>query len=348
MASRKLDAIVCGLPHHVYYLTSHWTTWIQYSAALLFADGRMWLTTANEPAKNVAADQVIAYEANWMSTLRQEQPAVVAEQVAQALHGLSRIGMDASPVSSQLAMRYDGEVEAIDPALWQLRRQKDPDELELMKKAIRCCQAMYARARQLIEPGIPELEVFTELNKTAVFSAAEPLSTLLGNDYASGLPGGPARNDRRAQAGEIYILDLGPVYRGYFSDNARSFAVDRHPTDAQLNAWQSITGALHVVEQLARPGVRCRDIFAAVDEHFRRTRNTNMPHHLGHGVGLQPHEFPHLNPKWDDTLLEGEVFAAEPGQYAPNLNAGIRLENQYLVTKTGVENLLDFPLDLVG
>lgn len=346
MTARKLDAIVFGLPQHVYYVTSHWTTWIQFSAAILYADGRVWLASANEPAKNVAADQVVAYEANWMSTLRQEQPAVVAEHVAEALHGLTRIGIDASPVCSQLAVRYDGEIEAIDPILWQLRRQKDPDELELMKMAIRCCEVMYARARELIEPGIPELEVFTELNKSAVLSAGEPLSTILGNDYACGVPGGPARKDRRAQAGEIYILDLGPVYRGYFSDNARSFAVDRRPTDAQHKAWESITGAHRVIQQMARPGVRCRDIFAAVDDHFRRTRNANMPHHLGHGVGLQPHEFPHLNPKWDDTLMEGEVFAAEPGQYGPEINAGIRLENQYLVTKTGVENLLDFPLEL--
>ncbi len=71
-----------------------------------------------------------------------------------------------------------------------------------------------------------------------------------------------------------------------------------------------------------------------------------MPHHLGHGVGLQPHEFPHLNLKWDDVLLEGEVFTAEPAQYAAELHAGIRIENQYLVTASGVENLVGFPMDL--
>jgi Xaa-Pro dipeptidase len=69
-------------------------------------------------------------------------------------------------------------------------------------------------------------------------------------------------------------------------------------------------------------------------------------HHLGHGVGLSPHEYPHLNPKWDDTLLEGEVFTAEPGVYGPELRGGIRIENQYLVTKTGVKNLLNFPVEL--
>ena len=73
---------------------------------------------------------------------------------------------------------------------------------------------------------------------------------------------------------------------------------------------------------MARPGGSCREIFSAVDRARRMIRGGGMPHHLGHGVGLQPHEYPHLNPKWDDTLLEGEVFTAEPGIYAESWPAG--------------------------
>ena len=64
------------------------------------------------------------------------------------------------------------------------------------------------------------------------------------------------------------------------------------------------------------------------------------------GIGLFPHEGPHLNPQWDDTFEVGDVFTAEPGLYAPDLRGGIRLENDYLVTATGVELLSDFPLEL--
>jgi Xaa-Pro aminopeptidase len=67
-----------------------------------------------------------------------------------------------------------------------------------------------------------------------------------------------------------------------------------------------------------------------------------MTHHLGHGVGLNPHEFPHLNPEWNDTLMEGEIFTAEPGLYGEELGGGIRIENQYLVTAKGVVRLTDF------
>ena len=59
--------------------------------------------------------------------------------------------------------------------------------------------------------------------------AGEPL-TALGNDYQCNQRGGPPRN-RDAQAGELFILDLGPAYRGYYADNCRTFSVDRSPTE---------------------------------------------------------------------------------------------------------------------
>jgi Xaa-Pro dipeptidase len=349
MQRRRLDAVVIGASPHVYYFATALPSWLHQAGFVLFADGRSMLIWPNEPpSQPVAADEVVTYEANALSTLRQEQPAFVAEKALAALGGRAAIsvGLDASAVTSQVALWLEEEAIAIDPDLWQLRRRKDPDELDLMKTAIGCCEAMYAGARQIVQPGVPELEVFGELHKVAVQTAAEPLSALLGNDYACGVLSGPPRKDRRAKEGELYILDLGPAYRGYFSDNARTFAVDRRPTDAQHQAWEAVAGALRLVESIAKPGVRCVDIFRAVDEHFKATRGTGMPHHLGHGVGLQPHEYPHLNPNWNDTLMEGELFTAEPGQYAPQLGGGIRLENQYLVTKHGVENLVSAPLEL--
>jgi Xaa-Pro dipeptidase len=345
---RKLDAIVFGLPHHVYWAAAYRPFWLHEAAFVLFADGRSWLTTGNSPNASAAADEIVSFEASWLGTQRQEQPVEIAKQVLAALTArkADRVGIDASAVTSQLAIAFLGECVAIDPDLWQLRRRKHADELELMQQAIRCSVAMHKRAKEIIEPGVPEVKVFAELHAAAVETAGEPMSALLGNDYASGVGGGPPRRDHVAQAGQIYILDVGPAYRGYFADNARTIAVDRKPTDEQLNAWRAIVGVFPIVERMAKPGVRCRDIYAAVEAHYAQTVGRQLPHHLGHGVGLQPHEFPHLNPKWDDVLIEGEIFTAEPGLYGPQLNGGIRIENQYLVTSDGVRNLVDLPMEL--
>jgi Xaa-Pro aminopeptidase len=347
MEKRRYDVIVVGAPHHVYYFTAHWTGWQHLSAFLLFADGRSLLVTANAPNKSAAADEVIAYDANAMSTLRDDQAWTIGRLIVDTMRhrAVKRIGADASVVTSQVALGFDGPREAVDEELWQMRRVKDADELELMKKAVACCDAMYARAAEIIEPGISEIEVYAQLHEAAVFEAGEPLApAYLGNDFACAAPGGPPRGDRAAKAGELYILDLGPGYRGYLSDNARTFAVNRKPTDAQFRAWEQVTGVFRIVEAMARPGVRCIDIFRAIDDYLKGSGGPGMTHHLGHGVGLSPHEYPHLNPEWDDVLQEGEIFTAEPGIYAPELNAGLRIENEYRVTATGVVNLVQAPL----
>jgi Xaa-Pro dipeptidase len=345
---RKLDAAVLGHPKHVYYFTAHLPFWQHHAGVVIFADGKSVLLTANAPNRAAAADTIRAFEATWNGTQRQEQPALVAGELRDVLAGggAKRVGIDTSEVTAVLAADGGFACEIITPDLWQMRRAKDFDELSLMRKAIDCTGAMYERARQIIEPGVPELTVFNELHAAAVKVAGEPLSDFLGNDYACGQAGGPPRRDRLAAAGELYILDLGPAYRGYFADNARAFSVDRRPTDAQHRAWEIVTGVHPIVERMARPGVRCRDIFRAVDEYYLGATGKPFPHHLGHGVGLQPHEFPHLNPKWDDVLIEGEIFTVEPGLYSPELRGGMRIENQYLVKAEGVENLTPFPLEL--
>ena len=95
-----------------------------------------------------------------------------------------------------------------------------------------------------------------------------------------------------------------------------------------------------------KPGKSCKELFHEAEEILKQSPVGQFDHHLGHGIGLFPHEGPHLNPFWDDTFEVGDVFTAEPGLYAPELRAGMRLENDYLVTETGVELLSDFPLEL--
>ncbi len=314
-------------------------------AVVLFADGTCVLICAADPG-DVAADEIVRYPARWFATLRQEQPAVIVEAVVEQLkkRKAHHVAVDDAPVGARLAQAI--EVSSIDQRLWSMRRAKDPDELALMKVGIACTEAMYARAREIIAPGVRELDVFNELHAAAVNVAGEPLSALLGNDFACGVPGGAARKDRIAQDGELYILDLGPAYRGYFADNARAFAVNRKPTDAQHRAWEMIVGVFPIVEKLARPGTRCREIFEVVDQHFHDHTGAGIAHHLGHGVGLQPHEYPHLNPRWDDVLIEGEFFTVEPGIYSKELAGGMRIENNYVVTKDGVECLTPFAMEL--
>jgi Xaa-Pro dipeptidase len=310
--------------------------------------GLCTLAAPNEEPSEIAVDHCVTYPAQWLCTLRQEQLASAAEALRDAV-GCSKIrstGVEGSASGSPVLSLFSdaGLPVDLDSEIWKLRRCKDPDELQMIRKAVACTEAMYLRAREIICPGISELEVFNQLHAAAVMEAGEPI-TALGNDFQCGSTGGPPRS-RSARDGELYILDLGPAYRGYYADNCRTIAVNGQPTDEQLRAWSAIVSVLQMVERTVRPGVSCQDLFQTAKAMLDDCHPNALIHHLGHGFGLFPHEAPHLNPNWDDQFQLGDCFTAEPGIYVPHLQAGIRLEQNYVVTADGVECLTAFPLEM--
>jgi Xaa-Pro dipeptidase len=347
MQCMNLDLVIVNQIEHVQYLAGPRFRWVFTPAAALDREGRLTLVAPGAAPDVAAADRIVTYESQKHSTLRNDQrQAATAVLLAELPNrsSLRRIGVEFSSSDLHFTGRLDAQRVDIEPELYQLRRRKDSDELVSIRKAISGTAAMHARAREIVRPGVNELAVFNELQAAAVEAYGEML-TGTGNDYASGEMGGPPR-DRKIEAGELYILDLGPAYRGYFADNTRTYAVGGKPTRDQLRAWEKVCGVFPLIEGMIRPGVRCQSVFEAADRYLREAEPWKFGHHLGHGIGLYPHEAPHLNPFWDDTFQAGEVIAVEPGLYAPELRAGLRLENNYLITETGVELLTPFPLEL--
>ncbi len=347
MSEESVDLVIAQLPEHVQWLTGPRFAWTFQPYAALWADGKALLIgPQRQIPDSVAADDVATYEAQRHSTLRNDQRAASTEVLIAELanlHQAKRIGVEYSVCTRHLPLEHAALID-VEPAFYRLRRRKDPDELAKIRKAIDATAAMYERAREIIRPGIGELEVFNQLQAAAVNVCGEML-TGTGNDYQCGSRGGPPRDNRPAADGELYILDLGPAFRGYFADNARTIAVGT-PTDEQLCAWEHVTAIFKLIQRDVRPGVSARSIFETAQTQLAEAPCGVFNHHLGHGIGLFPHEAPHLNPHWDDTFAAGDVFTVEPGLYDPKLNAGMRIENDYLVTADGVECLTDFPLEL--
>lgn len=350
MNERSLDGVVVVAPEHVQYFTGHRWDFRFAPVVALLATGETLLVCPDKPLEleQAAATEVRTYAAKRRSTLRTDQREASSEVLGDwlATRGRrARWGVEFSVCPPHVTRLLEGaECIDIDRELLSLRRRKDPDELVLLRRAIAATGAMYEAARQQIRSGVSELEIFSTLQAAAVTASGEML-TGTGNDYACGVRGGPPR-PRICNAGELYILDLGPAYRGYFGDNARTIAVDGCPTDAQLSAWHHVCESLTLVERAARPGVRCREIYEEVRQWLATAAVGTWSSHLGHGIGLFVHEMPHLNPEWDDVLEAGDVIAVEPALYAPELRCGMRIENNYLVTEAGLELLSPFPLDL--
>jgi Xaa-Pro dipeptidase len=313
--------------------------------ALLRPDGHLTLVLPERQSEEGSAtDEVIGYEAKWHSTTRDEQLAASSAVVTEKLTAKpKRVACEFEAFAPQLLLGWNATLVEIDAIMFDLRRRKDADELRMLSRANEANRAMYDRGREIVRPGANELDIYSELQAVAVHVLGEP-PTYFGQDFRSNARGGAPRN-RQIEAGELMILDLGVGFRGYHSDNARTLAVGGEPSDWQQQAWNSAAGVFDIIQSQARPGASCQTIFHEAQRHLDKFLPGVFNHHLGHGVGLAPQEGPHLNPRWEDTLAEGDFIAVEPGLYHEELRAGVRLEQNFLVTATGVQLLTDWKLE---
>ena len=193
MQESGLDAVLVAQTEHVQWLAGPRFPWVMQAAAVLRADGHLTLSSPKKPILEAAADEVVTYDAQWHSTLRNDQRQACMEALEQAVGGKlkgSRLGVEFSCFgrASEFGER---ELVDIEPKLYRLRRCKHPDELARIRKAIAGTGKMYERAREILRPGITELEMFNELQAAAVDEFGEML-TGTGNDYQCGSRGGPA------------------------------------------------------------------------------------------------------------------------------------------------------------
>ena len=341
-----LDLVVLQRRESVQWLTGVYVSPVFDPAAALDSSGRATLVLPSRMGSSkVAADKVVFYEEKWHSTVRDEQRAASNEVLlAEIGQHAGRVGGEWSQFGPRLLENFNGEVKNVEPTMFRLRRRKDPDELRMLTRANDANRAMYELVRDMVQPGVNELDIYNQLHATAVRELGEPL-TYFGQDFRAGARGGPPR-DRQILKGELYILDLGVGFRGYYSDNARTIAVGGEPSDGQHEAWLRVGEVFPWVESTVRPGASCRQLFEEVQAMLDRSAPWEFNHHLGHGVGLAPHEGPHLNPHWDDVFEEGDYFTVEPGLYHDDLRQGVRLEENYVVTADGIKRLTDYPLGL--
>src|SRR3954452_12058390 len=313
--------------------------------AILRPDGHLTLVLPDRQIEEPsAADEVIGYEAKLHSTTRDEQLAASSAVVMEKLTAKpKRVACEFEAFAPQMLLGWNATLVEIDAIVFDLRRRKDADELRMLNRANEANRAMYERGRAIAQPGANELDIYSELQSVAVHVLGEPL-TYFGQDFRSNARGGAPR-DRQIQTGELMILDLGVGFRGYHSDNARTLAVGGEPSEFQQQAWKSAAGVFDIIQSQARPGMSCRTLFDEAQKHLDKFLPGVFNHHLGHGVGLAPQEGPHLNPCWEDTLVEGDFIAVEPGLYHEELRTGARLEQNFLITASGVQLMTDWPLE---
>jgi len=348
---RKLDFAILTNPKTVYYFTGAPVDPSKPQVFILSTSGKSLLITNQEPSQ-AAVEKVGLYTGYTIE--RVFNHATMAAEAAALARGFisarpGTAGVEYEFMSLALAQALDGKKTVdLSPVLNEMRRIKDTDEIECIRAAIRMTEAAYGAVKARLEPGMTERQVHNVVYEA--MSAFAGTSVHLMGDFVCGeraVGGGGPATERKILLGDLFILDLFPVYHAYMCDLTRTF-IAGSPSQLQLEAWAHVRDAHTVVGKILRPGVRAKHVYEEVRAHLDRfvPLKGSFFHHAGHGVGMDGWEFPWLIPGSDQLVQEGEVIACEPALYGKAIQGGLRLERDYLVEKHGVTPLDSFPMDL--
>lgn len=229
-----------------------------------------------------------------------------------------------------------------------LRAVKEPEEIELIKKAIAISDKAFSDILNFIKPGISEIAVAAQLEHTMrqLGSERPAFDTIVAAGKRGSMPHGTATEKLLAD-GEFVTMDFGAVYKGYHSDITRTVCVGK-ASDKQKELYATVARAQLIGLDSVKPDTDGRTIDAPsrkfISDHGY---GDNYGHGLGHGVGLEIHELPRLSPMAQDVMIRNNMLVTvEPGIYVPDF-AGVRIEDTTLVTPNGAEALTKSPKELI-
>ena len=156
-----------------------------------------------------------------------------------------------------------------------------------------------------------------------------------------------ARPGSRAfEAGDLVVLDMGGMLNGYSADLSRTVAIGEPSAEAR-QAYDVVRAAQHAAIGAARAGMTGRDLDTVARSVIENAGlGDAFTHSLGHGVGLDVHEWPRLSQQVEHVLPAGATVTIEPGVYLEN-QFGIRIEDIVVLREGGCENLTPLPTDLL-
>jgi Xaa-Pro dipeptidase len=210
------------------------------------------------------------------------------------------------------------ELRAALPAEWidatdiirDLRMVKSEREIAYIRQICGIASQGFARVSEIANAGQSLSSVFREFKRMLVELGADDVPYLVGGvNHPSYDDVISPPDDRPLSNGQILMLDTGATLNGYFCDFDRNYAVGT-PTASAQSAYAKLYDATNAAMEVARPGVRACDLFAAMAKSMD-TQNSDVGR-FGHGLGMQLTEWPSLA-AWDETIIrKNMVLNLEP------------------------------------
>lgn len=298
------------------------------------------------------------------------------EQLAELcdLSGVKTLALELDELSYNEVQRQQNifpsaELRNASALLRKVRSIKTPLEIEMIREGIAKHMSVYQQVHGLYREGMTDVELQIEIERVmrlegsvGVFrcfgsameihmgsllvgdnaAVASPYDFAMGGAGSASLPLGA--NGTVLSEGTSIMLDMAGNYGTYLSDITRTFSVGKLPEEAYR--LHELSCRMHEeVMQKAKSGTSCAEIYqrcaemaeqAGAKEYFMGLGQQAA--FVGHGLGLQINELPVLTPRSKEVLEVGMVIAFEPKFVLPKVGA-VGIENTYLITENGVENL---------
>lgn len=217
------------------------------------------------------------------------------------------------------------------------RMIKSAHEIALMRLASQVTLAVYEAVYRALHEGMTQQDVGTLIDKAYERTGFPGEASVMVGEYTA-FPHG-SRDPQVLREGSIVMIDDGCAVEGYQSDITRAFVVGKAP-DKMKQVFDIVHRAQAAALGAARPGVECGAIDAAarkvITDAGYGPGYRYFTHRLGHGLGMDGHEWPYLV-RGNDTRLQANITTSdEPGIYIRG-EFGIRLEDDMHVTENGAE-----------
>lgn len=243
-------------------------------------------------------------------------------------------------------MSFD-TTDKLSKAIYDMRSVKSAEDIEKMKDAQKITDDAFTHILDFIRVGRTEREISLELDYFMLRNGAEALSfdTIALTGSNTSMPHG-VPSDCIVADGSFVLMDFGAVCDGYHSDMTRTVCVG-NPSEEMQKVYNIVLDAQLTALKTVYAGITGKNL----DKSARRIIEDAgyadaFGHSLGHGVGMEIHEYPNASSKSEKNLPENSVVTIEPGIYIPQ-KFGVRIEDMVVVTAENCMNFTKSPKNLI-
>ena len=232
-------------------------------------------------------------------------------------------------------------------AISALRLCKTELEIVSLRKAVAVSERALEFTINAVQVGMSEKDIEGVLLQRLFAEGADELSfdPIVAAGDNSARPHASARADYKVKAGDALLFDFGARMDGLCADITRTFFV-QHCSDRQREIYNTVLSANQLGHAVSVAGTSAHKVDDAVTSLLEASPFANrIRHKTGHGLGRDIHEDPYIMRGNNQLLVPGMVFTIEPGLYQIG-DFGVRIEDDVLVTKHGVESLTTFDKSL--